>query len=156
MVDSLIYDPVRRKNVPLTPEEKVRQWFIQVLHNDLEVPLERMGVEVGMKWGEDISGIGSKSKRKIFRADIVLYGRNSRPVMIVECKEEGVELGYEVLLQATKYGSILSVDFLALTNGLRTIFLRRKVNPETSSSTYEVMDHAPKWDEINPGKQSQG
>ena len=31
MAENMVWDPLRRKNVPLTPEERVRQWFITVL-----------------------------------------------------------------------------------------------------------------------------
>lgn len=52
MAENMVWDPLRRKNVPLTPEERVRQWFITVLKDRMQVPLHMMMSEVGMKFGE--------------------------------------------------------------------------------------------------------
>lgn len=68
MAENMVWDPLRRKNVPLTPEERVRQWFITVLKDRMQVPLHMMMSEVGMKFGEG-------ALKKEFRADIVVYDR---------------------------------------------------------------------------------
>ena len=41
-----IWDPLRRKEVALTPEERVRQWFINILKSYMQVPLHMMRSEV--------------------------------------------------------------------------------------------------------------
>ena len=84
-----IYDPLRKKEVALTPEEKVRQWFIGVLSQQLEIPLHMMMSEAGFKLGD-----------KQFRADILIYDRKAQPLAVVECKRQEVELTSEVLDQA--------------------------------------------------------
>ena len=86
MIDVMrtVFDPLRRKEVALTPEEQVRQWCIGVLSGDLGVPLHMMMSEVGMKLGG-----------KQFRADILVYDRHARPLVVVECKRPEVELGSE-------------------------------------------------------------
>jgi hypothetical protein len=68
MIDVMrtVFDPLRRKEVALTPEEQVRQWCIGVLSGDLGVPLHMMMSEVGMKLGG-----------KQFRADILVYDRHA-------------------------------------------------------------------------------
>ena len=114
----MVWDPLRRKNVPLTPEERVRQWFITVLKDRMQVPLHMMMSEVGMKFG-------AGTLKKEFRADIVVYDRRPGPMMIVECKRPDVELTKEVLEQALRYDMVLDVKYLALTNGNRTIFCER-------------------------------
>ena len=118
MAENMVWDPLRRKNVPLTPEERVRQWFITVLKDRMQVPLHMMLSEVGMKFGEG-------TLKKEFRADIVVYDRRPGPMMIVECKRPDVELTKEVLEQALRYDMVLDVKYLALTNGNRTIFCER-------------------------------
>ena len=35
---SQVWDPLRKKMVALTPEEKVRQWFISTLRDQFNVP----------------------------------------------------------------------------------------------------------------------
>lgn len=117
MQDKMIWDPLRRKNVPLTPEERVRQWFISVLGEDMKVPVYKMMSEVGMKYGEG-------SVRKEYRADIVVYDRNSDPLMIVECKSPEVELSQAVMDQALRYDMVLGARYVVLTNGTHTHIFR--------------------------------
>ena len=76
-----IWDPLRKKEVALTPEEHVRQWFIGVLTQQMSVPQHLMMSEAGFKLGD-----------KQFRADILVYDRQAKPLMVVECKRPEVEL----------------------------------------------------------------
>lgn len=131
-----IYDPLRRKDVRLTPEEKVRQWFIGLLNSSAGVPLHQMMSEVPLKYG---SG-------KVWRADIVVYGRGAQPLAIVECKRPDVEITREVLEQALRYNIILNVPFLFLTNGRATYICRRKDGEGELS--YEFLDRAPVYEEM--------
>lgn len=110
-----IWDPLRKKHVALTPEEKVRQWFIGRLAEDIKVPLHMMMSEAGFKLGD-----------KQFRADILVYDRQARPVVVVECKRPEVELTKEVLEQAVRYNMVLNVRYIIITNGLRTLICRRE------------------------------
>lgn len=110
-----IWDPLRKKHVAMTPEEKVRQWFIGRLAEDIKVPLHMMMSEVGFKLGD-----------KQFRADILVYDRQARPVVVVECKRPEVELTKEVLEQAVRYNMMLNVRYIIITNGLRTLICRRE------------------------------
>ena len=74
-VRKTIWDPLRKKEVALTPEERVRQWCIGVLAGQIQVPMHLMMSEAGFKLGG-----------KQFRADIIVYDRNVQPLMVVECK----------------------------------------------------------------------
>ena len=114
MADQYVWDPLRKKKVALTPEEKVRQWFISILLVQAKVPSHLMMSEVSMRFG-----------RKKYRADILVYGRDLRPVMAVECKREDVELSQEVIDQALRYDSVLGAKLLAITNGKSTRIYRR-------------------------------
>lgn len=104
-----IWDPLRKKEVALTPEEQVRQWCIGVLNTQLEVPLHMMMSEVGFKLGD-----------KQLRADVVIYDRSARPLVVVECKRPQVELTQEVLDQAIRYNMVLNVRYMIITNGTKT------------------------------------
>lgn len=112
-----IYDPLRRKNVAFTPEERVRQWFISVLMDDLGVPRHQMMSEVELKF----SG-------KTYRADLIVYGRGGVRKAIVECKREEVQLTREVLEQALRYNMVLDVGFLIITNGTSTYAFHKAEN----------------------------
>lgn len=132
MTDKMtIWDPLRKKTVALTPEEKVRQWFIGVLSADMQVPMHMMMSETGFKLGD-----------KQFRADILVYDRAARPLMVVECKRPEVELGREVLDQAVRYNMVLNVRYIAVTNGIKTYICRK------GDSGYDFISHVPKYDEM--------
>ncbi len=119
MNDVQVWDPLRKKNVPLTPEERVRQWFITILRDTMSVPMHMMMSEVGMKFG-------CGPVKKEYRADIVVYDRTPAPVLVVECKRPDVELTKEVLEQALRYDMVMNVRYLALTNGRKTYFCRKE------------------------------
>jgi len=57
------------------------------------------------------------------RCDIVVYDRNLKPWMIVECKKEEVELSQKVADQASRYNIVLNVPYLLLTNGRQVLCL---------------------------------
>lgn len=130
-----IYDPLRKKHVALTPEEKVRQWCIGVLSRELGVPLHLMMSEAGFRLGD-----------KQFRADILVYDRQARPLAVIECKRPEVELTGEVLDQAIRYNMVLNVRYMIITNGNRTYICRRK-EPDGNAG-YEFIDKAPTYTEM--------
>ena len=132
MAPEMIYDPLRRKDVPLTPEERVRQWFIEQLRNAAGVPVHQMMSEVALEYGAG----------KRWRADIVVYGHGGVPVAVVECKRPDVEISKEVLEQALRYSLVLRVPFLFMTNGHLTYICRR------AGESYEFLDKAPVYEEM--------
>lgn len=126
-----IWDPLRKKEVTLTSEERVRQWFIGVLSADMKVPLHMMMSEVGFKLGQ-----------KQFRADILVYDRSAKPLMVVECKRPEVELTEEVLDQAIRYNMVLNVKYIVITNGSRTFICVK------DSSGYRFVQTVPDYNEM--------
>lgn len=109
-----IWDPLRKKHVALTPEERVRQWCIGVLSSNMEIPMHMMMSEAAFRFGE-----------KQFRADILVYDRSARPLMVVECKRPEVEVSNDVLDQAVRYNMALNVSYIMITNGTRTVLLQK-------------------------------
>ena len=136
-----VYDPIRKKEVPVTPEEKVRQCFIRILLDQAKVPQTMMRVEAGMKFGQEIGSVGGTS-RKTYRADILVYDRSLKPLLVVESKREDVPITEEVLLQALRYNSVLGVRFLVLTNGQRTVIC----SLGKDGATY--LQALPSWEEM--------
>ena len=110
-----IWDPLRRKEVALTPEEKVRQWFIGFLRDSAGVPEHQMMSEVELVCPDG---------PKVYRADIVVYGHGGRKLAIVECKRPEVAIDRSVLEQALRYNALLDVPFLFLTNGNSSYAIR--------------------------------
>ena len=127
----VIWDPLRKKEVALTPEEKVRQWCIGVLSRQCKVPLHMMMSETGFRLGG-----------KQFRADLVIYDRQARPVAVVECKRPEVELDKDVLDQAIRYHMVLNVKYIIITNGTGTYICRK------GSERYEFIDYVPDYNEM--------
>jgi len=79
---------VRKKEIKLTPEEAVRQLYLQVLIDDYNYPVDRMEVEYSVTFG-----------REKKRADIVIFDRkDTRAVYImVELKKPRLKDGKEQL-----------------------------------------------------------
>ena len=126
-----VFDPLRRKEVALTPEEQVPQWFIQVLLNNCSVPSHLMMSEAPLLFGA-----------KKWRADIVVYDRSGAPMAVVECKRPDVDIDKEVASQAMRYNMVLNVRWLMLTNGKRVLVFRKEGNEfkaMTSLPSYEEM-----------------
>ena len=109
-----VWDPLRKKEVALTPEERVRQWFIAFLMKECGVPISLMNSEVALEYG-----------RKRYRADIVVFDREGKPLLVVECKREDVELGAETIRQALRYHAVLDIKYIVLTNGKSTFLYGR-------------------------------
>ena len=101
-----IFDEFRKRWILLTPEEWVRQNFLQYLTQIKKYPASLIAIEKEIKLGE---------LKKRF--DIVVYDRNSKPWMIIECKEMNVSLDKSVLDQVLRYNITLNVPYLVVTNG---------------------------------------
>ena len=131
----MILDPVRRKYVKLTPEEWVRQNFIQYLVNEGKYPVGLMGVEVMFNL--------NKLKRRV---DILIHNRSGQPVMIVECKEPDVKIDDKVFDQIVSYNMGLRVPYIVVTNGIEHYAC--KIDHEQGK--WEFLLVLPLYEELNP------
>ena len=109
----LIFDVVRKKYVALTPEEWVRQHVIHFLITAHQVPVSLMGVEKG------ITIMGRKR-----RADVVVFGRNGLPILLVECKAPTVEINPVTFTQAAVYSYGFGLNYVMITNGIHHFYLQ--------------------------------
>lgn len=101
----LIFDEVRKRWVLFTPEEWVRQNFLQYLITVKAYPQSLIAVERGIK----LNGLQK-------RCDIIIY-KNDKPFMVVECKEMNEPLDKNVLMQVLRYNMQLQVPYIIITNG---------------------------------------
>jgi len=101
-----IFDEVRKRWVTLTPEEWVRQNFLQYLIHVKKYPSSLIAIE------KEIKLVDIKK-----RFDIVVYDASSKPWMIIECKEMNVGLSKQVLDQVLRYNITMQMPFLVITNG---------------------------------------
>lgn len=53
------------------------------------------------------------------RFDILIY-KNNLPWMIIECKQQGVELSHQTIQQLLAYNTVLQATYLCITNAATT------------------------------------
>ena len=126
-----VFDPLRRRFVALTPEEEVRQKVLYLLVEHQHVPSGLVAVEYSVK----VNGLDK-------RADVVVFGTEGRPLMVVECKAPSVAITQAVLEQALRYHSALHPQFLLLSNGTATYCLK------VEGEAVHAMDHLPEFIEM--------
>ena len=105
-----VFDPIRKIYCALTPEEEVRQKMLYYLVEGKKYPAGLIAVEYSIK----VNGLPK-------RCDIVVFNKDAKPKMIVECKAESVAITQKVLDQAIRYYLGLNAEYLVLTNG-KTMF----------------------------------
>jgi len=103
-----IFDPLRKSWVVLTPEEWVRQNFIQYLIQVKNYPSTLIAIEKTIQLGE---------LKKRF--DIIVY-KNDSPWLLIECKEANVPIAEKTLEQILQYQQVVEADYLVMTNGHTT------------------------------------
>ncbi len=103
-----LYDPLRSKWLVATPEEWVRQHFVNYLTATLGFPTSMIANEVGLKLND--------TQR---RCDTIIYTRSLQPLCIVEYKRPSVEITRAVFDQIARYNSVIGSPYLIVSNGLR-------------------------------------
>ena len=108
-----VYCLIRKRYVALTPEEEVRQHTVFLLNNNFHYPLTRFSLEAQISLGQLTR-----------RYDIIIYDKDRKPFMLVECKAPSVTVNEKTVQQATAYNIVLKAKYILLTNGQTTILLR--------------------------------
>jgi len=103
-----IYDSLRKKYVRLTPEEWIRQNFVQFLISEKKYPPSLIAVEASFKMNKNPQ-----------RADLVVFDRKGNPALIVEFKTSEVTINQQSFDQIVRYNMQLKVKFLIVSNGLK-------------------------------------
>lgn len=127
---AVVLDPLRRRWVALTPEEWVRQHFVNLLVSEKHYPATLVANEVQLSVGE-----------KVMRADTVVYDRTLRPRMIVEYKAPTVAITQKVFDQISVYNLLLRVDYLAVSNGRQHYVCRMDYDNEKYSFLEDLPDY---------------
>ena len=128
---TLVFDPLRKKYVALTPEEEVRQQILHYLVENLSVPAGLLAVEYSIQ----VNGLDK-------RCDAVVFSNDMQPLMIVECKAKNVKITQKTLDQTVRYYSALQPRFLLLFNGQDCFCFKVQDN------TLQTMDHLPEYQEM--------
>ena len=128
-----IFDPIRKKYVVLTPEEWVRQNFIQYLIQDRSFPASLIAVEQEFNF--------NRMKK---RSDILVYESTGDPILMVECKSPDTKINERVFEQIGLYNLSYMLPWLVVTNGMQHFCCRLDEN----TGKYVFMDEIPLWKNI--------
>lgn len=123
-----IFDMFRKKYVVLTPEEWVRQNFLQFLIKEKNFPASLIAVEMGLKYNQ---------LQK--RADILVYDKSGNPYLMVECKAPEVKITQDVFDQVARYNMNFKVKYLVITNGLNHFCCQM----DYSTNNYQYLENIP-------------
>ncbi len=103
-----IFCLIRKKWLVLTPEEWVRQHFINLLVAHLNYPKGLIKLEQSMKYFKNAK-----------RSDITVLDRNGNVFLLVECKAPDIALDKKVMSQLSEYNKVLDAKYLAISNGMK-------------------------------------
>jgi hypothetical protein len=123
-----LFDPHRKKWLVLTPEEWVRQNFMQYLVQVQHYPCTLIALEKEIWLGE---------LKKRF--DILVYNKEHKPWMIVECKAPSIALTEETVMQALRYNITVPAEFIIITNG------RYSYGWQKANGRLETITELPSW-----------
>jgi hypothetical protein len=126
----VIYDPIRRKDVVLTPEELLRQMVCLYLTEQMGYPANRIRTEIGI----DVNEMPR-------RCDIVVFDAAVQPWMVIECKSPKVPVNQAVMDQAVMYNLTLLAPYMMVTNGLDTYC----VGLDHEERTYDFLPSLPPY-----------
>ncbi len=118
-----VFDIVRRKWVPMTEEETVRQFLIHFIVEEKNIPVSHLSVERQIT----VNGLTR-------RYDLVIFNNLGKPQLVIECKAPHIELSQEVIEQVGRYNKTLHAPFIGVSNGRQHFFFR--IDFETEAITF--------------------
>lgn len=129
----VIFDLLRKRFVTLTPEEWVRQNFVQFLIEERSFPMALMANEVALMQ----NGI----KR---RCDTLVADRNGNPFVIVEYKAPQIQISQATFDQIVRYNMVLHAKYLIVSNGLSHYCC----SIDYKENSYRFLQDIPKYSEL--------
>lgn len=110
-----IFDIIRKKWLLLTPEEWVRQHLLNFLVREKKIPASTISIEKELQ-------LNDLKKRY----DVVVYTRELKPYLIIECKAPYITLDKQVIEQALRYNLTIKADLLMISNGISDLVFNSK------------------------------
>ena len=132
----VVFDRLRKRYVALTPEDWVRQHFVEYLIHEKQFPAALMANEVSLTQ----NGI----KR---RCDTLVADRQGKPLVIVEYKAPDIEITQQVFDQIVRYNMVLRARYLMVSNGMTHYCCRI----DYDINTYAFLTDIPRYEEIVAG-----
>jgi hypothetical protein len=127
---TLIFDNLRKKYMVLTPEEWVRQHFVQFLIQEKKYPVSLIALEKQLT-------INNRKKR----TDILVFNKEGYPEIIVECKAPKIKITQATFDQIARYNLKLKANFLIVTNGLEHFYCKMDFEKETYIFLQDIPDY---------------
>ncbi|MDX6747194.1 type I restriction enzyme HsdR N-terminal domain-containing protein [Polaribacter sp. PL03] len=127
---TLIFDNLRKKYMVLTPEEWVRQHYVQYLIEEKKYPISLIALEKQLT-------INNRKKR----TDILVFNAEGKPDIIVECKAPKIKITQATFDQIARYNLKLRANFLIVTNGLEHFYCKMDFENETYIFLKEIPDY---------------
>ncbi|MGY4539204.1 hypothetical protein ACVW0P_003638 [Mucilaginibacter sp. UYNi724] len=128
-----LFDELRKKNIVLTPEEWVRQHFVQYLIRQKQYPKSLIKLEGGLR----LHGMAK-------RTDIVVFNTAGDKILLVECKAPYVPINQATFDQAARYNMVHKVKLMAVSNGLQHYYC--SINHD--NETYKFLEELPGYKEL--------
>ncbi|WP_461451809.1 type I restriction enzyme HsdR N-terminal domain-containing protein [Mucilaginibacter sp.] len=125
-----LFDEIRKKHIIITPEEWVRQHFVQYLINQKKYPRSLIKLEGGLR----LNGMPK-------RTDIVVFNPSGKKILMVECKAPSVSINQKVFDQVARYNITHKIGLLAVSNGLEHYYCTIDFNKQNYQFIEELPDY---------------
>lgn len=123
-----LFDPIRKRQIIVTPEEYVRQLLIQYLLIEKAISPTKILVE---------KEIILANRKKRF--DLVILDNKNEPIILIECKRHTEVLDNKVFSQAGYYNLSVTAKYIMITNGPSTLISEI----DFENKNFKFLDHFP-------------
>lgn len=127
-----IFDELRKKYLVLTPEEWVRQHWVDYLNKQYRYPLSLMKIEGGLL-------LNSLQKR----SDLVIYNTLGERILLAEFKAPTVKITEKAFSQIANYNSIYKIPLLLVSNGIQHYYCRINFD----QGNFDFLSELPSFDQ---------
>ena len=141
--EKLLFNPILKKRFKNRPEERVRLKWVEYLLHQTDRKKSRIGFETPVQL---------RQEKNTLRADLILFNKQMKPEILIECKAESVPLTPAVAEQAARYNSEIGAPFICLTNGVTDFWFEQKNgsvlavdSPIAETTRFEEIEREPIW-----------
>ncbi|MCY4780214.1 type I restriction enzyme HsdR N-terminal domain-containing protein [Sphingobacterium sp. UT-1RO-CII-1] len=108
-----IFDDLRKKDLVLTPEEWVRQHWVNYLHKFKKYPKSLMQIEGGLS-------LNTLQKR----SDLLIFNNQGEKILLAEFKAPTVKITEKTFSQIANYNTIHKIPLLLVSNGIQHYYCK--------------------------------
>lgn len=112
-----LFNPILKKRYENRPEERVRLKWVEYILHQTDWKKSRIGFETPVRIPQE---------KNTLRADLILYSKEMKPSILVECKADSVKLSQSAAEQAARYNTELKAKHLVLTNGIEDFWFKKE------------------------------